>query len=416
MKKIVVGPENLVVGIDIAKSLHWAQCIDPFGKKLGKPFSFQNTREGFENLVLRATACLKEQGQKTVIFGMEPTGHYGKALAEYLVDRGYTLVLVNPMHVKKSKEFADNSPSKNDRKDAYTISKLVRDNNFLTPLRKIGLYAELEEYGKTRSMVVEKVKAVKCQIKAAIDQFFPELPTLFKTMEAKATRWLLMTAPFPQQILTMSEEALANGLKQATNGRQGAKRARKLLVLAAESIGVRQGSEAAAQRMAILVSEYEMFLREQESVETRLKEGFQKTGLAAYIQSIPGVGEITGALFLAEIGDPTNYHNWREIQKLAGLNIRENDSGKHRGKRTITKRGRASLRSLAYQLALMAVVHNRELRDTYIQLIERPNRPLCKKQALVAISVRILRIMFALAKNQVEYRPERAAYKPLVAA
>jgi len=124
MKKLMVGPEHLVVGIDIAKSLHWAQCLDPFGKKLGKPFSFQNTREGFENLVSKATACLKEQGLKKVVFGMEPTGHYGKALAEYLVDQGYTFVLVNPMHVKRSKEFADNSPSKNDRKDAYTIGKL----------------------------------------------------------------------------------------------------------------------------------------------------------------------------------------------------------------------------------------------------------------------------------------------------
>ena len=235
-------------------------------------------------------------------------------------------------------------------------------------------------------------------------------------MDAKATRWLLATAPFPEQILAMSEESLTNGLKQATNGRRGTKRARQLIELAKISIGVRQGCNAVAQRMFILMSEYEMFLEEQESVEKLLKEAFKKTGLAEYLQSIPGVGELTGALFLAEIGDPTNYHNWREIQKLAGLNIRENDSGKHRGKRTITKRGRASLRSLAYQLALMAVIHNQELKNIYTQLIERPNRPLCKKQALVAISVRVLRIMFVLAKNQVEYRPERAAYKSLIAA
>jgi len=122
---------------------------------------------------------------------------------------------------------------------------------------------------------------------------------LFKTMGAKSTRWLLATTPFTKQILAMSEDALAEGLKQATNMRQGLKRARELMRLAAESIGTRQGSEACHP---------------------------------AYIQSIPRVGEITGALFLAEIGDPANYNNWREIQKLAGLNIRENDSGKHRGK------------------------------------------------------------------------------------
>ena len=52
-----------------------------------------------------------------------------------------------------------------------------------------------------------------------------------------------------------------------------------------------------------------MFLREQESVEKLLKEAFKKTGLAEYLQSITGVRELTGVLFLTEIGDPRNYHN-----------------------------------------------------------------------------------------------------------
>jgi transposase len=43
---------------------------------------------------------------------MEPTGHYGKALAEYLVELGYTYVLVNPMHVKKARNLAIIVPAK----------------------------------------------------------------------------------------------------------------------------------------------------------------------------------------------------------------------------------------------------------------------------------------------------------------
>ncbi|WP_042316038.1 IS110 family transposase [Desulfofarcimen acetoxidans] len=130
MKKLVIDPKYLVVGIDITKSIHWVQCIDPFGNKLGKPFAFQNNREGFKNLVLRINECSKNHGFEKVVFGMEPTDHYGKALVEYLVDLEHTFVLVNPMHVKKSKEFNDNSPSKNDRKDAYTIGMLTEVSIF----------------------------------------------------------------------------------------------------------------------------------------------------------------------------------------------------------------------------------------------------------------------------------------------
>ena len=49
---------------------------------------------------------------------MEPTGHYWFCLGVFLRDNGIKPVLVNPHHVKKSKEFDDNSQSKNDRNDA----------------------------------------------------------------------------------------------------------------------------------------------------------------------------------------------------------------------------------------------------------------------------------------------------------
>lgn len=45
---------------------------------------------------------------------MEPTGHYWFCLAKFLRERGIKIAIVNPMHVKKSKELDDNSPTKND--------------------------------------------------------------------------------------------------------------------------------------------------------------------------------------------------------------------------------------------------------------------------------------------------------------
>ena len=58
---------------------------------------------------------------KKVIVGMEPTGHYWLNLAHFLKEQNIKFVVVNPMHVKKSKELDDNSPTKNDVKDARVI-------------------------------------------------------------------------------------------------------------------------------------------------------------------------------------------------------------------------------------------------------------------------------------------------------
>ncbi len=57
--------------------------------------------------------------------GLEPTGHYWFSLAAYLQGNGIKLVLVNPYHVKRSKELDDGHPGKSGKKDPKTIAKLV---------------------------------------------------------------------------------------------------------------------------------------------------------------------------------------------------------------------------------------------------------------------------------------------------
>jgi len=64
--------------------------------------------------------------------GLEPTGHYQKPLAHYLIGQGVKVVLINPYHNKRAKELDDNSPTKNDKKDALTIARLIRDESYPT--------------------------------------------------------------------------------------------------------------------------------------------------------------------------------------------------------------------------------------------------------------------------------------------
>ncbi|OWZ82605.1 hypothetical protein CDO51_13340, partial [Natranaerobius trueperi] len=53
------------------------------------------------------------------------------------------------------------------------------------------------------------------------------------------------------------------------------------------------------------------------------------------MMSISGVGMVTVAGFLFEVVDLSNYKHPRQIQKLAGLNLKENSSGKHKGETKI---------------------------------------------------------------------------------
>ena len=69
--------------------------------------------------------------------------NYWFTLAASLKETPMKLVLVNPYHVKRSKELDDGNPTKNDRKDPKTIAKLVLEGRYQIPYIPESLYAEL---------------------------------------------------------------------------------------------------------------------------------------------------------------------------------------------------------------------------------------------------------------------------------
>lgn len=87
---------------------------------------------------------------------MEPTGHYWKAFANYLIKNKICVVLVNPYHTKKSKELDDNSQTKSDIKDELTIAKLVKDSRYFETYLPHDIYAELRGLTATRSGMLKR--------------------------------------------------------------------------------------------------------------------------------------------------------------------------------------------------------------------------------------------------------------------
>jgi len=86
---------------------------------------FENSNTGFAKLLSWIEQIKQGNGKTHVVCGMEPTGHYWLPLAQYLHEAEILVVAVNPLHVKKIKELDDNSPTKNDVKDAKVIAQLV---------------------------------------------------------------------------------------------------------------------------------------------------------------------------------------------------------------------------------------------------------------------------------------------------
>ncbi|KON96730.1 transposase, partial [Aneurinibacillus migulanus] len=82
---------------------------------------------------------------------------------------------------------------------------------------------------------------------------------------------------------------------------------------------------------------------------------------------------------------------------------KENRSGKHRGKTRITKRGRPRLRALLYKAIRPLVAKNPAFKALHTYYTTRQENPLRKQQSLIALCCRLLRIMFVLARKQIDF-------------
>lgn len=152
-----VTEQTIVIGVDIASETHYARAFDWRGVELGKVFMFSNSSEGFESFTGWTNRLMEQSAKSRIIVGAEPTGHYWFGLASYLHQKAITLVLVNPFHVKRTKELDDNHPSKTDRKDPKTIAKLVIEGRYSIPYIPEGVYAELRVAMTCRDRIISEM-------------------------------------------------------------------------------------------------------------------------------------------------------------------------------------------------------------------------------------------------------------------
>lgn len=408
MEKLdAITSATLIGGVDIALNVHWARFVDYRGIEQGAAIRFENNKNGFRNIVDQINNLCRLKRFNKAIIGMEPTGPYWKALAWYLRKEGIEVVMVNPAHTKRSKELDDNSPTKNDKKDALVIAKLVKDGRYFEPYLPTDTYAELRMLTNNRNAVVKRMNILENNISTLLAEYFPELTTVFKyPLRSKAALQILKNCPFPKLILQLGVQGVLAEIRKAVKATVGELKVRELIKAAENTVGVQHGLYSAELKLKLMLEELELLRRHEEKLEEEMEQRLIQTGYADQMLSIKGVGLVTAASFLGEIGDPMRFENHRQISRLAGYNLVEDSSGKNRSGTSISKRGRKSLRALLYRMAMVMVAKNSEIKPLYDYLKSRKNNPLKGKQALIVIAKKIIAIIFTLLKNQTTYNPD----------
>ncbi|MED1420242.1 IS110 family transposase [Bacillus smithii] len=402
-----VTEKTLVVGIDIAKRTHFACFVDDRGRVLQKSFSVSQSRDGFESFYQRILRAMKDHDKTEVLVGIEPTGHYWLNLAYFLEERGIPLVITNPMHVKRSKELDDNLQTKNDRKDALVIARLLKDGRFSYPRILKEKEAELRVGSTFRGKLTEELGSVKNMMIRWLDRYFPEFTQVFPSF-GKMALAVLECTPFPSDLHQKQPDEVLD-IYRKVEGLKSPQRpkATQLIQVAAQSIGVTEGREMARFEIATLVRRYHQLEQEIESITQKLVELVKTSVEYEWLTTVQGLGDTTIVDLLAEIGSFSHYKDPRQLIKLAGLTLRENSSGQHQGQKRISKRGRRKLRSLLFRVMMPMIRHNEAFKKLHEYYTNRKVNPLRKKQSIVVLCGKLLKVLHGICTKHKVFDAQR---------
>jgi len=116
----------IFVGIDVAKDKHDCFICNSDGEVLFNAFTIQNTIEGFNSLYQRIESVSKDFNKVKV--GLEATGHYSYNLLGYLLDKGLTTFVINPLNTNLFRKSLSLRKTKTDKIDAHTIAMMLMSN------------------------------------------------------------------------------------------------------------------------------------------------------------------------------------------------------------------------------------------------------------------------------------------------
>jgi transposase len=397
-----MSKSTLLVSTDGSKDSHWVYLKQWKGEGW-KPFSITNDRDGFEKISEKIEVFKKQRRLKDIAFAYESTGSYLQPLVRYMKEKGANLIQVNPKHVKRLKELPDNSPGKTDRKDPRVIALVVEGNAGMSAILPTGEYAELRQFTQGREQLMDDRTRCLNRMEALVAEYFPEYLKIMNGLQGETSRYLLRHYGTPVKILELGKEKLTQEMRQVSRSRLKEDRAELLYRAAQNSIGVTEGVSGMESRIHLLLNQFDLITSQLKEVTEKIIAICQGIPYTKYIVSIKGMGWMTTAYLVGEVSDMQNYSRAKQIEKLAGLNLFEISSGMRKGQKRITKRGRELLRKILYLASLRMVSKNGIFHHEYQNLLKRGKN---KHLALVNISKKILRLAFAVVRDQVYYNPD----------
>lgn len=399
-----ITQDTLICGIDIGKTKCCARFCDFRGLEVYHKIWFDRT-ENLDKIGCHVTAAMYKENKTDVIIAFEPTGHYWLNIDKYFKDCGQETVLMPTYTVKQSKEQYDQNPTKSDPKDALLIARLTSEGKYVKPIERNDVYQDIYAGYQIYDDIQKEINKIKNKIHVWNDKYFTELEHVYK-ITSVSIKPIYENELLPNEIKNMTlDKFMELMIKDHPRSNKDSIKKLKELCDKTNSINPDGFTKYEIKR---LYERYEQLNKELEDIKNKLIELASGIDYVEKIVEISGVNYISVVGIIAEAGDLRNYDHAKQIIKMSGLSLKESSSGQKKGKKHISKRGRAKLRRNLKQTGISLVKNNSfflQLHNYYIT--ERVN-PLTKLISINAIIRKFLYILMAIVKSGESFSEEKA--------
>lgn len=386
----------ILVGIDVAKDKHDCFIMNSDGEILAKAFTFSNNLNGFNFLYDKISSVSKPNDK--IKIGLEATGHYSYNLLGFLLNKGLTTFVINPLHTNLFRKSLTLRKTKTDKVDSKTIATMLMSDVALKPYTDTSYHnEELKSLSRYRFTKVQERAKLKTSISRLVQILFPELEELVCTIHMSSIYHLLEEYPGASHIASAHLTKLTNLLSEASKGRYNRNTAIKFREAARNSIGSVMPAKSLELKHTIKLIRELTF--EIDEIDNEIKKIMDS--IASPITTIPGIGYSMGAMIISEIGDFSRFSSPDKILAYAGLSPSTYQSGKLNNCYShMEKRGSRYLRYALFNVTQKVCIWD----STFTEYLSKKRAE--GKHYYVAIShavKKLVRVIFHLEKTGQAY-------------
>jgi transposase len=372
---IALHAEHIYVGIDVSKNSHIAAFLSAALLAKHRRFEacptlpFANSRQGFEQLV----TAMKFHGPLTACSVLvERTGHYHRALVEYLQEQGIAIYEVQvskrPSKLKTDKRDAQGLANAlyNQRELHVQCADPSQEARRVLPASPVAAF--LSRLVRHRYELGHEETQRRNRLTAIADQLFPEITDVFKDPNKVTALSIRSAFPTPAAVAAASLEDLLTHRRANFPGNAAFAELREL---AAHSIGCKEPGriQGLCIEQSQLITELQLIQSNIAALDAEIERVVSQSREGKILTSMPMIGPVHAAEILAAIGSIANFESPEKLKGFFGWSPMHQQTGISLDKMTLTRGGSRPLKKALYLIAWRCVKGDTEWRAIYDRLV-----------------------------------------------